>query len=55
MAGLVAPAFAYPGAPWFQPGRPYDQNFPDPAIILVDDTYFVLRTPRRPVVRRCLS
>lgn len=44
LAGLVAPAGAYPGAPWFQPGRPYDQNFPDPAIILVDGTYYAYAT-----------
>ena len=44
MVGLVAPVTAYPGAPWFRPGRPYDQNFPDPAIILVDDTYFAYAT-----------
>ena len=44
LVGLVTPAGAYPGAPWFQPGRPYDQNFPDPAIILVDDTYYAYST-----------
>ena len=44
LVGLAAPASPYPGAPWFQPGHPYDQNFPDPAIILVDDTYFAYST-----------
>ena len=44
LAGLVSPAVAYPGAPWFQPDSPYDQNFPDPAIILVDDTYYAYST-----------
>ena len=44
LAGLAAPADAYPGAPWFQPGRPYDQNFPDPAIILVGSTYYAYAT-----------
>ena len=44
LAGLVTPAEAYPGAPWFQPDSPYDQNFPDSAIILVDDTYYAYST-----------
>lgn len=43
-AGFLAPADAFPGAPWFQPGRPYNQNFPDPAIILVDSTYYAYAT-----------
>lgn len=41
---LVAPAGAYPGAPYFEPGETYDQNFPDPAIILVDNTYYAYAT-----------
>jgi hypothetical protein len=32
LGGLAAPAHAYPGAPWFEPGKPYDQNFPDPSV-----------------------
>jgi hypothetical protein len=34
-AALAAPqpAAAYPGAPWFEPGKPYDQNFPDPSVV----------------------
>ncbi len=40
----TAPVEAYPGAPWFQPDTPYAQNFPDPAIILVDDTYYAYAT-----------
>ena len=44
LAGFVSPADAYPGAPWFRPDSPYDQNFPDPAIILVDDTYYAYST-----------
>lgn len=44
-AGLAAaPAAGYPGAPWFEPGKPYDQNFPDPAIIEVDGTYYAYAT-----------
>ena len=30
--GMATPAHAYPGAPWFEPGKPYDQNFPDPSV-----------------------
>ena len=35
VAALVAPppAAAYPGAPWFEPGEPYDDNFPDPSVL----------------------
>jgi hypothetical protein len=32
VVGLATPAHAYPGAPWFEPGKPYDQNFPDPSV-----------------------
>ena len=35
---------AYPGAPWFEPGKPYTQNFPDPAILRVGDTYYAYAT-----------
>ena len=44
LAGLIAPVAAYPGAPWFEPGRPYDQNFADPAIIEVDGTFYAYAT-----------
>lgn len=44
LASVTAPAGAYPGAPWFEPGKPYDQNFPDPAIIEVDGTYYAYAT-----------
>lgn len=44
VGAVVAPAGAYPGAPWFEPGKPYDQNFPDPAIVLVGDTYHAYST-----------
>jgi hypothetical protein len=43
-AGIAQPVGAYPGAPWFEPGQPYDQNFPDPAIIVVDGTYYAYST-----------
>ncbi|MDG2025619.1 MAG: family 43 glycosylhydrolase [Acidimicrobiales bacterium] len=39
-AALIAPAGAYPGAPYFEPGQPYVQNFADPAIIEVDGTFY---------------
>jgi hypothetical protein len=38
------PAGAYPGAPWFEPGKPYTQNFPDPAVLRVGDTYYAYAT-----------
>jgi hypothetical protein len=41
---LVAPAGAYPGAPFFEPGETYDQNFPDPAILRVGNTYYAYAT-----------
>lgn len=40
----VAPAQAYPGAPWFEPGKTYDQNFADPAIIEVDGIFYAYAT-----------
>ncbi|MEM7142539.1 MAG: S-layer homology domain-containing protein [Actinomycetota bacterium] len=44
IAALMTPAGAYPGAPWFEPGTPYDQNFADPAIIEVDGTFYAYAT-----------
>src|SRR6266542_4245157 len=48
IAALVAmwapPAVAYPGAPWFEPGKPYNQNFPDPSVLRVGDTYYAYGT-----------
>lgn len=47
LAGLLATApaaSAYPGAPWFQPGTVYTQNFPDPHVIRVGDEYFAYAT-----------
>jgi hypothetical protein len=41
---LTTGAGAYEGAPWFEPGAPYDQNFPDPAIIEVDGVYHAYAT-----------
>jgi hypothetical protein len=38
------PAGAYPGAPWFEPGKPYTQNFPDPNVLRVGDTYYAYAT-----------
>lgn len=31
--GLPSPAGGYAGAPWFEPGKPYDANFPDPSVV----------------------
>lgn len=33
VAAMASPAAAYPGAPWFEPGQPYDDNFPDPSVL----------------------
>ncbi|MCA1684947.1 MAG: glycoside hydrolase family 43 protein [Planctomycetia bacterium] len=45
-AMLAAPAAsAYPGAPWFEPGKPYAQNFPDPSVIKEGGTYYAYATP----------
>lgn len=47
VAGLVATAptaSAYPGAPWFEPGKPYTQNFPDPSVIRVGNEYYAYAT-----------
>ena len=51
LTGLVAslltpasPAAAYAGAPWFRPGFRYDQNFPDPSVIRVGNTYYAYAT-----------
>lgn len=40
------PVAAYPGAPWFEPGRPYDANFPDPSVLYdrATDRYFAYAT-----------
>lgn len=41
---IALPSAAYPGAPWFQPGRPYTENFPDPSIVRVGGTYYAYGT-----------
>ena len=35
---------AYVGAPWFQPGVAYDQNFPDPAVVWDGSQYWAYAT-----------
>jgi hypothetical protein len=40
----VAPAAAYPGAPWFKPGSTYTGNFPDPHVVYDDGTYYAYGT-----------
>jgi hypothetical protein len=37
-------AQAYPGAPWFEPSKPYTSNFPDPSIVRVGGTYYAYGT-----------
>ncbi len=47
LAGLLTvtgPAAAYPGAPWFEPSKPYSENFPDPDVLRVGDTYYAVGT-----------
>jgi hypothetical protein len=38
------PAAAYPGAPWFEPAKPYTQNFPDPSIVWSGGTAYAYAT-----------
>ena len=51
---FLAPAHAYEGAPWFFPGAPYDENFPDPHVIEHDGVYYAYATntggPRLPAM-----
>jgi beta-xylosidase len=47
LAGLAAtapPAAAYPGAPWFEPSKPYTSNFPDPDVRPFDGAYYAYAT-----------
>ncbi len=46
VAGLLAPApaSAYPGAPWFEPSKPYNANFADPSLLRVGGTYYAYGT-----------
>lgn len=43
---VVSPqtATAYPGAPWFEPSKPYTANFPDPMIVRDGATYYAYAT-----------
>jgi hypothetical protein len=46
-AGTVAaatPASGYGGAPWFEPNKPYTQNFPDPSVLRVGSDYYAYAT-----------
>ena len=45
-AQVAAPsaASAYAGAPWFRPGVPYTQNFPDPTVVRDGSTYWAYAT-----------
>jgi hypothetical protein len=47
LAGTLAQApsaAAYPGAPWFEPSKPYTQNFADPHVIRVGNEYYAYAT-----------
>jgi hypothetical protein len=44
LAAPVRPAGAYPGAPWFQPSKPYTENFPDPSVLVDGGTYYAYST-----------
>ncbi len=41
---VVPPVGAYRGAPWFAPGQSYDQNFPDPHVVMHDGVYYAYST-----------
>jgi hypothetical protein len=38
------PAVAYPGAPWFEPSKPYTANFPDPTVLVDGGRYYAYAT-----------
>ena len=38
LEATAGPAAAFPGGPWFRPGVPYTQNFPDPTVVRDDST-----------------
>lgn len=40
----LTPAGAYAGAPWFEPSKPYTQNFPDPNVIVSGGKYYAYAT-----------
>ncbi len=45
LLAIQAPtADAYAGAPWFRPGVPYTQNFPDPTVVRDGSTYWAYAT-----------
>jgi beta-xylosidase len=44
LLAVTSPASAYPGAPWFEPSKPYDDNFPDPDVLVVGDRYYAVGT-----------
>ena len=46
VAGLLSPvpASAFPGAPWFEPSKPYSANFSDPSVLRVGGTYYAYGT-----------
>ena len=44
LATRAPAAEAYAGAPWFRPGVPYTQNFPDPTVVRDGSTYWAYAT-----------
>ena len=42
--GEAKPASAYVGGPWFEPGKPYTQNFPDPTVVWDGTKYWAYGT-----------
>jgi hypothetical protein len=40
----AAPAAAFAGGPWFEPSKPYTQNFPDPTVVRDGSTYYAYAT-----------
>lgn len=45
LAIVAGPAGAYPGAPWFEPGKAYDDNFPDPSVVVDGGRYYAYGAP----------
>lgn len=42
---IAGSAGAYQGAPWFEPGKPYNSNFADPSVVRDGSTYYAYATP----------
>lgn len=44
LASPAPPAAAFAGSPWFEPGKVYTQDFPDPTVVYDGGTYYAYST-----------